>query len=374
MKISPFKLEDYFAKYEFTAKYLLCASDCETFSIEELLSFEPESELNLKKLRLGYTESQGNPALRKEISNLYENTKPEDILVFAGAEEGIFICMNILLNKEDHIIVQFPAYQSLFEVANSIGCEITKWVMDEQNNWELDLNYLKDHIKKNTKAIIINNPHNPTGYLMSKEKFNSIIEIAKNHTPPLFIFSDEVYRLLEYNKNDRLPNMCDCYNRGISLGVMSKAFGLAGLRIGWIASKNKSLIKKLESFKNYTTICSSAPSEFLSLLALRNKDRIIERNLKIIQNNLQLLVIFFDKNKQLFDWIKPKAGCIAFPRIILNTGAEKFCLDLFKNSGVLLMPSTNFNFEDQHFRIGYGRKTLLEGLNVLEEYLRKYMD
>ena len=374
MKISPFKLEDYFAKYEFTAKYLLCASDCETFSIEELLSFEPESELNLKKLRLGYTESQGNPALRKEISNLYKNTKPEDILVFAGAEEGIFICMNVLLNKEDHIIVQFPAYQSLFEIANSIGCEITKWVMDEQNNWELDLNYLKDHIKKNTKAIIINNPHNPTGYLMSKEKFNSIIEIAKKHNPQIFIFSDEVYRLLEYNKNDRLPNMCDCYDRGISLGVMSKAFGLAGLRIGWIASKNKYLIKKLESFKNYTTICSSAPSEFLSLLALRNKDRILERNLKIIHNNLQLLVIFFDKNKQLFDWIKPKAGCIAFPRIILNTGAEKFCLDLFKNSGVLLMPSTNFNFEDQHFRIGYGRKTLLEGLNVLEEYLRKYMD
>jgi aspartate/methionine/tyrosine aminotransferase len=374
MRINDFKLEEYFANYEFKALFLLCASDCESFSIEDLLSLEPESELKLKKLRLGYTESQGNPALREEISNLYENTKSEDILVFAGAEEGIFICMNILLKKGDHIIVQFPAYQSLFEVANSIGCEITKWIMDEKKNWDLDLKFLKDHIKKNTKLIVINNPHNPTGHIMSKEKFNSIIEIAKNHTPPLFIFSDEVYRLLEYNKNDRLPNMCDCYNRGISLGVMSKAFGLAGLRIGWIAVKDKSLIKKLASFKNYTTICSSAPSEFFSLLALRHKDRIIERNLKIILKNLETLDRFFIKNKLLFDWIKPKAGCIAFPKIKLDSGAEKFCLDLFNNRGVLLLPSTKFDFGDHHFRIGYGRKTMLEGLNVLEEYIRKFLD
>jgi len=152
MRINEFKLEEYFSKYEFKASFLLCSSDCESFSIEELLSFEPESELNLKKLRLGYTESQGNPALRKEISNLYENIKSENILVFAGAEEGIFICMNILLKKGDHIIVQFPAYQSLYSVALSIGCEVTKWVMDEKKNWELDLNFLKDHIKKKSNS------------------------------------------------------------------------------------------------------------------------------------------------------------------------------------------------------------------------------
>ena len=367
MKIKDFKLEEFFAKYEFKASYLLCASDCESFSVEELLSLEPESEKILKNLKLGYTESQGNTDLREELSKLYVNMKPENIIIFSGAEEGIFIFMNVYLNKGDHVVVQYPIYQSLQSVAHSIGCEVTKWVMDEKNNWDLDLNFLKDHIKKNTKAIIINCPHNPTGYLMSNDKFNAIIEIARKNN--ITIFSDEVYRLLEYDENDRLPNMCDCYDKGISLGVMSKAFGLAGLRIGWIATKDTSLLKKLMSFKNYTTICSSAPSEFFSILALRNKKVILERNLKIIKENIKLLEIFFNKKKNQFDWIKPKAGCIAFPRIRSDENIEEFCNDLFKNKGVLLLPGTKYDFDDKHFRIGFGRKNMPKALEVLEEYL-----
>ena len=367
MKIKEFKLEEYFGKYEFKASYLLCASDCESFSIKELLSLEPESENKLKNLRLGYTESQGNTELRGEISNLYVNMKPENIIIFSGAEEGIFIFMNVYLNTGDHIIVQFPAYQSLFEVANSIGCEVTKWIMSESNNWELDLNFLHDNIKNNTKAIVINCPHNPTGYLMSKEKFNAIIEIARKNN--ITIFSDGVYRYLEYNEAERLPNMCDYYDKGISLGVMSKAFGLAGLRIGWIAVKDKILLEKLLSFKNYTTICNSALSEFFSTLALRNKNIILERNLKIIKNNIQLLEAFFNKNKQFFSWIKPKAGCIAFPRIKFDKNVEDFCLDLFNSTGVLLLPGTKYDYDDKHFRIGFGRKNMPAGLRLLEDYL-----
>ncbi len=368
MKIEDFKLEEYFAKYEFKASYLLCASDCESFSIKELLSIEPEAEKRLKALRLGYTESQGSPDLREEISKLYKDMNSENIIIFSGAEEGIFVFMNVYLHKGDHIIIQFPAYQSLFQVAISIGCDVTKWIMSESENWELDINFLENNIKKNTKAIILNCPHNPTGYLMSKKKFNEIIELAKKHN--ILIFSDEVYRLLEYNEKDRLPNMCDCYNKGISLGVMSKAFGLAGLRIGWISMNDFSLIKKLMSFKNYTTICSSAPSEFISTLALRNKDLILNRNLKIIKNNLELLEVFFKKNSQYFDWVKPRAGCIAFPRIKFGKNVEEFCLDLFNSRGVLLLPGTKYDYDDMHFRIGFGRKTLPEGLNILAEYIQ----
>ena len=301
---------------------------------------------------------------------IYINMNPENIIIFSGAEEGIFIFMNVCLNKGDHVVVQFPAYQSLFEVANSIGCEVTKWVMSESDNWELDLNFLNDNIRRNTKAIIINCPHNPTGYLMSNEKFNAIIEIAKKHN--ITIFSDEVYRLLEYDEDDRLPNMCDCYDKGISLGVMSKAFGLAGLRIGWIATKDISLLKKLMSFKNYTTICNSAPSEFFSTLALRNKDVILERNLKIIKENMRILDAFFNKRMSQFNWVKPKAGCIAFPRIKCDVNVEDFCNDLFKNKGVLLLPGTNYDFDDKHFRIGFGRKNMPKGLKLLEEYLEIY--
>jgi aspartate/methionine/tyrosine aminotransferase len=202
---------------------------------------------------------------------------------------------------------------------------------------------------------------------MSNEKFNAIIEIAKKHN--ITIFSDEVYRLLEYDEDDRLPNMCDCYDKGISLGVISKAFGLAGLRIGWIATKDISLLKKLMSFKNYTTICNSAPSEFFSTLALRNKDVILERNLKIIKENMRILDAFFNKRMSQFNWVKPKAGCIAFPMIKFSENVEEFCSDLFIKKGVLLLPGTKYDFDNKHFRIGFGRKNMPRGLKLLEEYL-----
>ena len=196
-----------------------------------------------------------------------------------------------------------------------------------------------------------------------------IIDIAKKHD--LYIFSDEVYRFLEYDEKDRLPAMCDIYNKGISLGDMSKAFALPGLRIGWIATKDKSLIKKIISFKHYTSICNSAPSEFFSILTLRNKEYFVKRNLKLIENNLKILGKFFDNYSRLFTWIKPQAGLIAFPRIKFNKNVEEFCIDLLNKKGVLLMPSTNFNFGDKHFRIGFGRKSMPEALEKLEEYIQE---
>ena len=369
MKINEFKLEQFFTRYEFNVPYVLCSSDCEPFNAGELLTFDKDSKEELKELELGYTETLGNPLLRKEISSLYKNTEYEDIVVLSGAQEGIFIFMNVFLEKSDHIIVQYPAYQSLFEVAVSIGCEVTRWEMSDEKNWELDIEFLSDSIKENTKAIIINCPHNPTGYLMSEKKFNDIIDIARKHN--LYVFSDEVYRFLEFDENDRLPPMCDLYNKGISLGDMSKTFGLPGLRIGWIATKDKSLIQKIVSFKHYTTICNSAPSEFFSILALKNKDYIIKRNLKIIQNNLKLLDKFFLKYNHLFSWIKPRAGSIGFPQIKFNKNVEEFCLDLIKSKGILLMPSTKFDFGEKHFRIGFGRKNMADCLEMLEEYIQE---
>jgi aspartate/methionine/tyrosine aminotransferase len=366
MRINEFKLEEYFAKHEFSVKYLLCASDCETFTVGELLSLEDSSFEDLRNLRLGYTESLGHPNLRYEISKLYKNINPEEIIVFSGAEEGIFIFMNIFLNKEDHLVVQYPAYQSLFEIANSLESRVTKWLMSDNGEWKLDLEFLDSNINKETKCIVVNFPHNPTGYLPSQETYKELLNIAKKHD--VFIFSDEVYRFLEYDEKVRLPAICDLYEKGISLGVMSKAFGLAGLRIGWIATKNKSLLKKLASFKNYTTICNSALSEFFSILALRNKDFILNRNLEIIKKNIMHLDNFFDKYEHLFKWIKPKAGSIAFPRIIKGK-SERFCSNLLDKESVLLMPSSNYNYGDYHFRIGFGRKNMPQALEKLDHYL-----
>ena len=258
MKIRPFQIERFFARYEFTAPYLLSSSDCEALSIQELLSLEEGAAEQFQHHWLGYTESQGSPALRRAIAALYQSIDEEQVLVHSGAEEAIFTFMNAVLESNDHVIVHFPCYQSLFEVAHAIGCEVTPWETHEENGWELDLDRLRQSIKGNTRAIIVNCPHNPTGYLMSKATQQQIIEIAREHQ--CIVFSDEVYRGLEQNPDEALPAACDLYEHAVSLGVMSKTFGLPGLRIGWIATHNQHIYESMATFKDYLTICNSAPS------------------------------------------------------------------------------------------------------------------
>lgn len=367
MKIEEFKLERYFARYEFGTPHLLCCSDCETLSVAELLEMDVDFEASFASLRLGYTESQGHPVLREEIARLYANISTEEIIVLSGAEEGIFALMNSLLEAGDHVIVQFPAYQSLFEVARAIGCEVSLWTLDEEKNWEPDLETLESLITKKTKLIVINFPHNPTGAMINREDFEAIAEIAGERD--ITLFSDEVYRFSEYDPTDRLAGMCDIYDKSITLGVMSKSFGLAGLRIGWVASRNREILNKIAGFKDYTTICNSAPSEMLAITALRHKEKILERNLEIITNNLLLLDRFFENRANLFRWVRPKAGPIAFPRLKSDTGIEEFCNKLREGAGVLLLPGSQFNFGDSHFRIGFGRKEMASAVERLEEYL-----
>ena len=272
MKIEPFRLERYFAKYEFNAPYLLSSSDCESITIRELLDMQSGSDEEFMQQKLGYTESEGAPLLRENIAGLYSNMKPSEILVHTGAEEAIFNAMNVILGQGDHVIVHYPCYQSLMEVATAIGAEVTLWKGDQAQNWRLDLEVLKDHIRTNTKLVVLNCPHNPTGYLMPANEFEELVTLSQKHG--FIIFSDEVYRGLEYDDQDRLPALGDIDDRGISLGVMSKTYGLPGLRIGWIATRNKKLYQQLAGFKDYTTICNSAPSEFLSTIALQHESKI----------------------------------------------------------------------------------------------------
>lgn len=371
MQIQPFQLERFFSKYEFNAPYLLCSSDCESMTVQDLLNLEPNSLEGLTQTWLGYTEYPGHPALRREIARLYETIQPEQIMVHAGAEEAIFNFMNAVLTASDHVIVQFPCYQSLGEIANAIGCEVTRWEMSEADNWELDLDFLKDNIRPNTRAIVFNCPHNPTGYLMSKEKLQAIVDIARKRK--IYIFSDEVYRLSEYNPADRLPAACDAYEHAISLGVMSKSFGLAGLRIGWIATRDSDVYQKMGLYKDYTSICNSAPSEYLAILALRHKEAILQRNLEIIRTNLTLLTPFFKTHEALFNWQPPKAGTIAFPGIRFDGDVEDFCIDLVEKQGVLLLPGNYYDYGHKNFRLGFGRKNLPQALERLEMYISDHL-
>jgi aspartate/methionine/tyrosine aminotransferase len=366
MKLKEFRIERYFAKYEFQTKYILCASDCESFTVDEILRLEDDSKSRLLNLRLGYIESQGSLELRTAISKLYDDIAPDEVLAFSGAEEGIFTFMNTILDPGDHIIVQFPAYQSLFEIAESIGSKVTKWSMTSDSNWNLDIEVLKEEITSKTKAIVLNFPHNPTGSLISIKKFLAVIEIAKEKG--IYVFSDEVYRFLEYSKENKLPAACDLYEKAVTLGVMSKSFGLPGLRIGWIATKDRNLLEKLAAFKDYTTICNSSVSEFLASIALNNRQQLLDRNMDIIQTNLKLLDSFFRDNTQ-FQWIRPLGGPIAFPEVDSSINLDSFCTSLIKEKGVLLLPGTVFGYGNNHFRIGFGRKNMPEALSQLEEFL-----
>ena len=368
MTLPPFKLERYFAQYEFNTEFLLCSSDCEAMSIADLLALEPGSAEKFQSTWLGYTESQGSPALRKEICNLYSSMQPENILVHAGAEEAIYLFMHAVLKENDHIIVHAPHYQSLSEVAKGIGCQISPWLAREENGWALDLDELRHLMRTTTKAVIINTPHNPTGYLMSRADFDELNKFVQEKK--LILFCDEVYRESEYDPADRLPAACDYGDHAVSLGVTSKTYGLAGLRIGWIATQNKKIYEKMASLKDYTTICNSAPSEFLSEVALRNRQKLIDRNLGIIQNNLTVVDNLFTRYSSLFNWVRPQAGSMGFPKL-LKGDVEKFCDDLVKKSGVLLLPGTMYDDSRNHFRLGLGRMNLPQAVERLEEYLKK---
>ncbi len=367
MTIPPFKLERFFVPYEFSARYLLGSSDCESMAVGELLAMEPGAAERLQQLWLGYTEYEGAPELRAAIAALYDAIAPSQVLVFAGAEEAIFAYMHTALAPGDHLIVHAPGYQSLYEVARSRGCDVTLWQAQEDHGWALDLDELRGMIRPTTRAVVVNCPHNPTGYLMGAAEQREMVDLLRERG--ILLFSDEVYRELEHDAADRLPAACELYEGAVSLGVMSKAYGLAGLRIGWVATRDRALFERMASFKDYTTICNSAPSELLAAVALRQRERIVARNLAIVRRNLALLDAFFARHAALFSWVRPRAGPIGFPRMLIERDSERFCVELVERRGVMLIAGSCFFHGERHLRFGFGRENMPEALAQLDAYL-----
>jgi aspartate/methionine/tyrosine aminotransferase len=368
MQIAPFKLERYFAKYEFSTEYLLCSSDCQSMSIGELLSLEPGAGDAFAEHWLGYTESAGSPALRQAVTGLYESISPEEVLVHSGAEEAIFLFMHSMLAPGDHVVVHWPCYQSLAELARSIGCEVSLWKAREEEDWNPGVEALRRLLRPNTKAIILNTPHNPTGFLMARDQFEVVNAIARD--AGALLFSDEVYRESEYEAGGRLPAACDVGDHAVSLGVMSKTYGLAGLRIGWIATRNREVYERMAALKDYTTICSSAPSEFLAALGLRHRQQLVERNLGILRRNLAIFQDLLSLHADKFTCVLPRAGSMAFPRY-LGGSIEEFCDKLVREAGVLLLPGSVYDEHDNHFRLGLGRANLPEAMTRLEAFVSR---
>lgn len=369
MVIPEFRLERYFARWEFSAPYLLSCSDCESMSVAEVLELAGEPLSTLTTLRLGYTESQGDPALRAAIARFYSRVSADQVVVTNAPEEAILLTMLALLRPGDRVVVQTPCYQSLFELPVFRGCQVASWPMQEtEHGWRLDLDQLAELVTPDTRLVIVNLPHNPTGYLPSPDEFEAILSLVARHG--VWLFCDEMYRGLEYDPGQRLPAAADRYPRAVSLWGMSKTFGLAGLRIGWLASTDTWFIQEVQRLKDYTTICSSAPSELLARLALNQAETLMQRNVSIIQANLAQVRPFMQRWMQLFAWRAPSAGPIAFVRWHQGS-ALAFCTELTQGCGVLLVPSTVFDFGDQHLRWGFGRRNFGQGLAVLDAYLQR---
>jgi aspartate/methionine/tyrosine aminotransferase len=366
-----FRLETYFARWEFSARYHLTASDAQTMSLSDLLALaDDDGRERWESLTLGYTETYGLPALREAIAATYDTLSAEDILCFAGAEEAIYLAMRALLEPDDHVVVLTPNYQAAETIPLSI-CEVTGVALRPEDGWALDVDAISREIKPSTRMVSVNFPNNPTGAVPDVEAWRRLASLCDERG--ILLFSDEVYRGLEPVP---LPQAADLSPGALSVNVMSKAYGLPGLRIGWVACRDRALLSRLERAKHYTTICNSAPSEILALIGLRARDEILARNRGIIQANIPVFDAFFAQFPDLFEWAAPQGGCVCYPRYLGADGVEAMCTGLVEQQGVLLLPASIYRSEltptpTDRFRVGVGRLSPEPALEQWATWLEK---
>ena len=279
--------------------------------------------------------------------------------------------------KKPHVVATFPAYQSLYDNLKSFGCDVSLWtVQSEDSCWKFRLDDFRSLLREDTKIVVVNFPHNPTGFLPTDEEWLEIINICKERN--IYLFSDEMYRLTNHDGSKPYPSACTLYDNAIALFGLSKTFGLPGLRVGWLCTKNETVMKAIAEFKDYITICSSAPAEILAIIALRNKDHLIQKVMDVIQQNLKCADEFFKEFPHVFEWRKPRACTTGFVKLkgwalkMGDGGAEGFCKALREEANVLLLPSNLYDFPDEYVRFGFGRKNLPEVLPILKDFVKKY--
>ena len=367
MPIKNFETEDFFAKYEFSKPYLISASDCETVSIDELIQLGGGSVKEFLDTKLGYPEMPGSHQLRKEITTLYKTVNEEQVLVLGSPIEGIYLTLNALIQKGDHVVVTSPAYDALYNVPEHVTGKVSRWFLkNDGQQWSLDFNELENLLKQNAKLLVINFPHNPTGFLPTKQELQKIVDLARQYR--VRIFADEIYKGLEYNKADQLPSVADLDEAAVVLSGASKSMGLPGLRFGWLVTKDKKAYKALYDMKCYTSMCSTQAGEYLGRMAIRAGPKLVEKNLKIVSTNLAIAEKFFKKWNDRFQWLKPKAGSISLIKVN-EKSAEQLCYDMADRFGVVLLPTRFMGYEDQYARVGFGRKNLEESLQVFDKAL-----
>ncbi|KAJ4358169.1 uncharacterized protein N0V89_002748 [Didymosphaeria variabile] len=393
VRIAKFSVEAWMDKYERNCKYNIAETCCASVSIDQLreLSEVKGREIFQTSTALTYGAIRGSDVLRDNLSRLYSarsgKALPRDnIITTNGAIQANYLVAYTLLGPGDHVICHYPTYQSLYEIPKQLGAEVSLWKATPENNWNPSIGELKTLIKPNTKMIIINNPHNPTGAVLGKTFLQQVIEVASERN--IIIHSDEVYRPIFHGitpMNAEFPPSIVSmgYDRVIATGSMSKAYSLAGIRVGWIASRDSNIIEEIAEARHYTLISVSMLDEQVAAFALDPSTihSLLARNIALAKMNIDILEKFVLKNDDACDWVKPVAGTTAFVRFHRDgkpVDSVDFCEKLLEKTGVMFVPGSECFGEEYkgYVRIGYVNHTegVKEGLDKATQFVRRNLD
>jgi len=368
MKIEPFKMERMQSTWENVVTYNLSESGVHPIPLKELISQEELDEL--LSLELGYCQTNGTPELRKTISRLYPGSNPDQILVTNGSAEANFILIWSNIEPGDEVLFMLPNYMQMWGLLRGFGASVKPYYLREELSWAPDLDELKKLMTKKTKMIVVTNPNNPTGATLSEEAMKTITELAEG--AGAWILSDEVYQGAEF-EGEPTPSFYGKYDKAIVVNGLSKAYGLPGLRMGWIVAP-EDFIKKTWSYHDYTTISPSILSDRLAQLALssENKEKIRRRTQSILKSNFPIIESWFKEKNGLFEFVPPQAGAIVFVRYNLEINSTELVNKLIHEKSVLVVPGDHFEM-DHYLRIGFGEKEkkLLEALELIGETLNE---
>ena len=370
MKIKPFAVEEWMNAWEVGAKYNIAETCVDSISMNELFELTGEDKTEfLNRLcarRLSYGDIEGLPEFRKGVCGLYKTLTIENIVPTHGASGANHHVFYSLISPGDRVVSIMPTYQQLYSIPESYGADVQILYLSKENNYLPDLEKLRRLVTPETKMICINNPNNPTGALMSEQMLREIVEIARS--ADAWILCDEVYRHLS-QEDDWCPSIVDLYEKGISVSSMSKVFSLAGLRLGWIATHDMSVVKSCLSHRDYNLVSCGVFDEMLAAAALKHSDKLLERSRKIVRENLQILDNWVSSEPHV-SYVKPKAGTTALVYYDLDIPSYEFCEEMYKKTGAFVTPGDCFEVPHS-MRIGYayGKQDLIDGLKAISEYI-----
>jgi aspartate/methionine/tyrosine aminotransferase len=370
MKIKPFAVEEWMNAWEVGAKYNIAETCVDSISMNELFELTGEDKTEfLNRLcarRLSYGDIEGLPEFRKGVCGLYKTLNIENIVPTHGASGANHHVFYSLISPGDRVVSIIPTYQQLYSIPESYGADVQILHLSKENNYLPDLEKLRRLVTPKTKMICINNPNNPTGALMSEQMLREIVEIARS--ADAWILCDEVYRHLS-QEDGWCSSIVDLYEKGISVSSMSKVFSLAGLRLGWIATHDMSVVKSCLSHRDYNLVSCGVFDEMLAAAALKHRDKLLERSRKIVRENLQILDDWVGSEPHV-SYVKPKAGTTALVYYDLDISSYEFCEEMYKKTGAFVTPGDCFEVPHS-MRIGYayGKQDLIDGLKAISEYI-----